>query len=110
MKKGDTVRIRLTDITGVVTKVEGHHILVKSEAYPVPVMFYADELELIASAPVTPIPCTECGHAHQVTNDDETQYAVYCACGVGQIGATKDEAAAKWNELHANIGRCVFDE
>lgn len=111
MKKGDTVKIGEPDITGVITKVEGPHILVKSDHYPISVMFYENEIKLIASTPVTPIPCIICGHAHQVTNEDETEFAVYCACGIAQTGETKEEAAANWNALHAiTPGRCTFDE
>ena len=52
MKIGDTVKIGEPDITGVITKVEGHHILVKSDHYPIPVMLYEDEIKLIKLAPV----------------------------------------------------------
>lgn len=114
MKTGDTVRIKKTDIVGTITKVEGHHILVKSDVYSIPVMFYENELELITSASVIPTPCIICGHAHQVTNEGETEFAVYCTCGIAQIGETKEEAITNWNQLHAtqrNRGeRCVFDE
>lgn len=110
MKKGDTVKIGEPDITGIITKVEGHHILVKSDHYPIPVMFYENEIKLIASAPVNPIPCIICGHAKMVVNEDETEFAVYCDCGIAQTGETKEEAITNWNQLHANIGRCAFDE
>ncbi len=57
-----------------------------------------------------PVFCIICGHAKLVVNDDETEFAVYCDCGIAQTGETKEEAIANWNQLHANIGRCAFDE
>ena len=113
MKKGDTVRIRKTDMVGTVTEVHansGRHYSVKFDDLP-EIVLYENEIKLIASTPVTPIPCIICGHAHQVTNEDETEFAVYCACGIAQTGETKEEAAANWNALHAiTPGRCTFDE
>ena len=47
MTVNDTVRIRKTDIIGTIAKVEGHHLLVKSNDYPIPLMFYDYELETI---------------------------------------------------------------
>ena len=47
-----------------------------------------------------PAPCIICGHAKMIVNDDETQFAVYCDCGVGETGETKEEAAQNWNALH----------
>ena len=47
MTVNDTVRIRKTDIIGTITKIEGRHLLVKSSEYPIPLMFYEDEIELV---------------------------------------------------------------
>ena len=45
MTVNDTVRIKKTDIIGTITKIEGRHLLVKSNDYPIPLMFYDYELE-----------------------------------------------------------------
>ncbi len=115
MKKGDTICFRKTDITGTITEVIADRLYwAYVDVYGEPIKVRDSEIELIRSAPVTPTLCLICGHAYQVTNEDETEFAVYCDCGVGQTGETKDEAAQNWNDLHATQrnwgGRCVFDE
>lgn len=111
MKKGDTIRFKGTEITGKITAVFSEHLYrANFNVYGTDIIVRDTEIELIASAPITPIPCIECGHAHQVTNEDETEFAVYCDCGIAQTGETKEEAIANWNQFHANIGRCTFDE
>jgi len=62
MIKGDTVRIRKTDMVGTVTEVHtnsGRHYTVKFDDLP-EIVLYEDEIELIKSAVIVN-PCICCG-------------------------------------------------
>lgn len=50
MKIGDTVRDPKSGITGTVTDIVGHHIMVKSDDYGIPIMLY--DYELVKCEPV----------------------------------------------------------
>ena len=59
MKKGDTVRIRKTDMVGTVTEVyanSGRHYSVKLDNL-LEIMLYEDEIELIPNVDSTLIGC-----------------------------------------------------
>jgi hypothetical protein len=59
MKKGDTVRIRKTDMVGAVTEVHtnsGRHYSVKFDDLP-EIVLYEDEIELIPNIDSTLIGC-----------------------------------------------------